>query len=87
MSCRQGGSKFIWGECHLAGELLLHGLDEVDVGEDLLLLLDVLGPGTLDGFGGGGSGGSSAVVILVLVFLLFFRAAKRKWKSEESTNE
>ena len=65
---------------------MLHGFDQVDVGEDLLLLLDVLGPGTLDGFGGGG-GGSGAVVILVLVFLLFFRAAKRKWKSEESKNE
>ena len=49
---------------------MLHGLDEVDVGEDVLLLLDVLGTRTLDGFGGGGS-----VLVIVFLLILFLRAA------------
>ena len=61
-----------WGGGYLAGELLLHGLDEVDVGEDLLLLLDVLRPRTLDGLGGG-----RAVEVFLLV-LLFLGAAMRE---------
>ena len=54
------------GGGYLACELLLHGLDEVDVGEDLLLLLDVLRPRALDGLGGGRV---VEVFLLVLVFL------------------
>ena len=72
-------------EGRLASELLLHGLDEVDVGEDVLLVLDVLRPGTLDGFGfgGGGSGGRGGgvvVVSLLVLVLLFLRAALMKMR-------
>ena len=58
-------------EGRLASELLLHGLDEVDVGEDVLLLLDVLGTRTLDGFGGG----SGCIFVIVFLLILFLRAA------------
>ena len=70
----------------LTSELLLHGLDEVDVGEDVLLILDVLRPGTLDGVGGGGGGGGSGggggvvVVSLLVLVLLFLRAALMKMR-------
>ena len=70
MSCRRIGEAVIY----LAGELLLHGLDEVDVGEDLLLLLDVLRPRTLDGLGGG------RVVEVFLLVLVFLGAAMRRSK-------
>ena len=62
------------GGGYLACELLLHGLDEVDVGEDLLLLLDVLRPRALDGLGGG------RVVEVFLLVLVFLGAAMRRSK-------
>ena len=61
---------------YLAGELLLHGLDEVDVGEDLLLLLDVLRPRALDGLGG-------VVEVFLLVLLLLGAAVNEREQMRE----
>ena len=57
---------------YLSGELLLHGLDEVDVGEDLLLLLDVLRPRALDGLG------VDVVEVFLLVLLLLGAATRER---------